>query len=203
MKRGKIYYIEPTQSTGSEIRSTNARPGVIVSSGAMNTHSGVVQVCYLTTSAKRDMPCHTITEATGRESTVLCEQIFTVAAERVGDFAGVCSDMEMAAIDDGLRRALGLEKKRPFPRHKAKNEPDYSKEARDLTRDAVNHPSYYNAGKIEAIDYIADQGLDFATGSAVKYITRAGRKDPAKEVEDLEKAVWYLQDKIRRLRSAE
>ena len=198
MKRGEIYYIEPTQSTGSEIRSTGARPGVIVSSDALNTHSGVVQVCYLTTSAKRDMPSHTIISATGRESTVLCEQIFTVAAERVGDFAGVCSDMEMAAIDYCLRWALGLEeKKRPLHAVSVAKSDAVSV----AKSDAVNHPSHYNAGKIEAIDYITDQGLDFATGSAVKYITRAGRKDPAKEAEDLEKAVWYLQDKIRRIKA--
>ena len=59
--------------------------------------------------------------------------------------------------------------------------------------DAVNHPSHYTTGKIEVIDFIEDQKLPMHLGNAVKYICRAGRKDPAKTKEDLEKAVWYLQ----------
>lgn len=61
---------------------------------------------------------------------------------------------------------------------------------------AVAHPSHYNFGKIEVVEFIEDQKLDFHCGNAVKYVCRAGRKDPAKEVQDLQKAVWYLQRKI-------
>lgn len=63
----------------------------------------------------------------------------------------------------------------------------------------VNHPSHYNSGKIEVIDYIEDQNLDFNLGNAVKYICRAGIKDKSKEIEDLEKAVWYTNRKIAQL----
>jgi hypothetical protein len=56
----------------------------------------------------------------------------------------------------------------------------------------VNHPSHYNAGRIEVIDFIEDQNLNFNLGNAVKYISRAGKKDPEKFREDLEKAIWYL-----------
>ena len=56
----------------------------------------------------------------------------------------------------------------------------------------VNHPSYYNTGRIEVIDFIEDQGLNFNLGNAVKYISRAGKKDTKKFREDLEKAIWYL-----------
>nr|DAY16225.1 MAG TPA: nucelotide kinase [Caudoviricetes sp.] len=56
----------------------------------------------------------------------------------------------------------------------------------------VNHPSHYNAGRIEVIDFIEDQNLNFNLGNAVKYISRAGKKDPKKFREDLEKAIWYL-----------
>ena len=62
--------------------------------------------------------------------------------------------------------------------------------------DAVDHPDYYADGKIEPIDFIEDKRLSFCRGNAVKYIARAGKKDPAKEIEDLEKAVWYLQREI-------
>lgn len=58
--------------------------------------------------------------------------------------------------------------------------------------DPVNHPSHYTDGTIEVIDFIEDKKLPFHLGNAVKYISRAGKKDPSKEVEDLRKAVWYV-----------
>lgn len=62
--------------------------------------------------------------------------------------------------------------------------------------DAINHPAHYNQGKIEVIEFIEDKKLGFHLGNAVKYISRAGKKDPAKEIEDLKKAVWYLERHI-------
>lgn len=62
--------------------------------------------------------------------------------------------------------------------------------------DEVNHPSHYNTGKIEVIEYIEDQRLGFNLGNAVKYISRAGKKDPCRTVEDLEKAIWYCRRQI-------
>ena len=67
-------------------------------------------------------------------------------------------------------------------------EPD----AEAAKNDSVNHPSHYTSGKIEVIDFIEDQKLDFHLANALKYICRAGKKDPSKTKEDLEKAVWYL-----------
>jgi hypothetical protein len=60
----------------------------------------------------------------------------------------------------------------------------------------VNHPKHYNDGKIEVIEFIEDKQLGFHLGNAVKYIARAGKKDPAKHSEDLEKAIWYIRRKI-------
>ena len=65
--------------------------------------------------------------------------------------------------------------------------------------DNVNHPDHYNHGKIEVIDFIEDKELGFHLGNAVKYISRAGRKNPDKTVEDLKKAVWYINRQIERL----
>lgn len=58
----------------------------------------------------------------------------------------------------------------------------------------VSHPSHYADRKIEVIDYIEDCGFGehFCLGNAIKYISRAGKKDPAKKIEDLQKAAWYL-----------
>ena len=79
----------------------------------------------------------------------------------------------------------------------------YSEVAKEaLEHDPVNHPRHYNKGQIEVADFIADQELDFDRGNAVKYICRAGDKPDAemsieeKAVQDLEKAIWYLQHRI-------
>lgn len=60
--------------------------------------------------------------------------------------------------------------------------------------DNVNHPSHYNIGKIEVIEAIEDWKLNFNLGNVVKYIARADHK--GKPVEDLQKAVFYLQREI-------
>ena len=62
--------------------------------------------------------------------------------------------------------------------------------------DSVNHPNHYNMGKIEVIDAIDDWNLSFCLGNAVKYIARADYK--GKPIEDLQKAIWYLQHEIDR-----
>lgn len=61
---------------------------------------------------------------------------------------------------------------------------------------AVNHPRHYNTGMFEVIDVIEDWELGFNLGNAVKYIARADHK--GKPIEDLEKAVWYLQRELAR-----
>ncbi len=75
-----------------------------------------------------------------------------------------------------------------------------SKEVKDDKNDPVNHPSHYTDTKIEVMDYIEDKGFNFALGNAVKYISRAGRKDKNKTIEDLEKSRWYLNREIERLK---
>lgn len=62
----------------------------------------------------------------------------------------------------------------------------------------VNHPQHYNQGEIECIDIIEMLGLNFALGSALKYIWRADIK--GNPIEDLEKAAWYIQREIERRR---
>ena len=61
--------------------------------------------------------------------------------------------------------------------------------------DMVNHPPHYNFGRVETIDYIEDcigkDGLvGYCIGNALKYVSRARYK--GKTVEDMKKAVWYL-----------
>lgn len=69
--------------------------------------------------------------------------------------------------------------------------------------DRVDHPSYYGGDTTyEAIKVIEAWGLGFHLGNVVKYISRAGKKDQTKELEDLEKASWYLQRRIDQLKES-
>ena len=65
--------------------------------------------------------------------------------------------------------------------------------------DPVNHPAHYTDGRIEVIEFIEDKKLGYHLGNAVKYICRAGKKDPTKEIEDLQKADWYVKRRIEQL----
>ena len=69
-------------------------------------------------------------------------------------------------------------------------------ENNSAVHDNVNHPSHYTDGKIEVIDYIEDKKLGYHLGNACKYISRAGKKDAAKRIEDLQKAIWYISRQI-------
>ena len=71
--------------------------------------------------------------------------------------------------------------------------------------DNVNRPAHYTDSKIEVIDYIEHKKLGFCLGNAVKYISRAGKKKDSgrsvidKEIEDLQKAIWYINRRIYEL----
>ena len=77
--------------------------------------------------------------------------------------------------------------------------------------DRINHPSHYTWLKslcgIEVIDIT--RHMDFDLGNATKYILRQGHKseegmsDKEKAIEDLEKAIWYIKDKIEMLKKEE
>ena len=66
--------------------------------------------------------------------------------------------------------------------------------------ESINHPEHYGGDNTyEAIKVIEAWNLDFSLGNTIKYISRAGKKDKAKEIEDLKKALWYLDRKIKTL----
>ncbi|EON84742.1 hypothetical protein D592_14749 [Staphylococcus epidermidis 36-1] len=73
--------------------------------------------------------------------------------------------------------------------------PDENEEPRKTLDDKVSHPTHYTYGDIEIIDFIEQVTKDykpelaFAIGNAIKYISRANRKNGK---EDLDKARWYL-----------
>lgn len=58
----------------------------------------------------------------------------------------------------------------------------------------INSPKHYTAGKYEVIDVIEDWDLNFRLANTIKYIAR--HKHKGKPLEDLKKALWYLQREI-------
>jgi hypothetical protein len=69
----------------------------------------------------------------------------------------------------------------------------------EKTYDEVNPEHYKGHDGSQAIDVIENFDLNFCTGSATKYILRAGKKPYAGEITELEKAIWYLQREIRNI----
>lgn len=108
IRRGEIFYIARRgASCGSEQYAD--RPAVVVSNDENNKHSGIIEVVYLTTQPKTELPTHVTIRSTGRVSTVLCEQVTSVSVERVNNYIGQVSEQEMKNIDIALMISLQLD----------------------------------------------------------------------------------------------
>lgn len=105
-KRGEIYYVEPYYTTGSEQRA--GRPAIIVSNEKNNANSATVEVVYLTTQPKHDLPTHVTVRGTGKDSIALCEQITSISMDRLGEYCGECSKQELAALETAMMISLDL-----------------------------------------------------------------------------------------------
>lgn len=73
----------------------------------------------------------------------------------------------------------------------------------DGLNDPVNHPPHYTSDPsgVECIQIT--QHRNFCIGNAIKYLWRAGLKDSAPQVQDLQKAVWYINQEIERIQNAQ
>lgn len=114
--RGEIYYIEPAQKAGSE--QSSGRPAIIVSNDLNNKHSSVVEVVYLTTQPKTDLPTHVSIRSSSKPSTALCEQVHSVCVDRLGNYIAMCTDNEMLMIDAALAISLNLTPPLRIPKRK-------------------------------------------------------------------------------------
>ena len=65
--------------------------------------------------------------------------------------------------------------------------------------DNINHPAHYTQYPVEVIELA--ECLNYNRGTILKYVCRAGLKDPATEAEDLEKAHWYVSPEIARVKA--
>lgn len=106
-QRGDIYYIK---KCAKEIDSEQnaGRPGIIVSNDKLNRTSPVVEVVYLTTKKKPNIPTHVAINSSGAHSTALCEQITTVSVKRIEKWCGRCSDAEMDEINKAICYSVQL-----------------------------------------------------------------------------------------------
>jgi len=73
-----------------------------------------------------------------------------------------------------------------------------------VSKEMVNHPDHYGGkeNQYEVVKVCENWGLDKDAYlfNVVKYVARAGKKDTDKELEDLTKALWYLNRKIENLK---
>lgn len=106
IKRGDIFYIETFSTTGSEQRP--GRPAIIVSNDDNNEHSATVEVVYLTTQPKAQLPTHVVINSSSKRSIAICEQITSVALERIGDYNGHVTDEEMNELEEAMLVSLDL-----------------------------------------------------------------------------------------------
>lgn len=116
MKRGDIYFItRGYDEEGSEQRA--GRPAIIVSNDKCNENSSVLEVVYLTTQPKTDLPTHVDIRSAPKSSVALCEQINSIFRDRFGEYIATCTDYEMMLIDAALQISLGLKCEAPKPKY--------------------------------------------------------------------------------------
>lgn len=99
-------------------------------------------------------------------------------------------------IDPAL--AENISEEEPVPAKISTDEENEPEEVYEPEEDVVNHPKHYQLAKgVEAIDLMemtstAPEFVGHLRNTALKYIIRAGHKDPSKYVQDLDKAKWYI-----------
>ena len=120
--RGDIYYIANAKCFATDPSNPEGRPGIVVSSDHINRNSDYVEIVYLTTRPRSDIATH-VPVICKVQSTAMCEGIYTVNTDRIGDFIRTCTDAEMEQIEDGLLASLGIS----APIEDVEDEPDYKK----------------------------------------------------------------------------
>ena len=107
IKRGDIYYIARSYAEeGSEQYA--GRPAIVVSNDMNNANSTTVEVVYLTTQPKTEIPTHCVITSSTKLSTALCEQISTVHMDRLETCIGHATQAEMQDIDKCMMISLGI-----------------------------------------------------------------------------------------------
>lgn len=124
---------------------------------------------------------------------VVCTPGSRMIAYPVGQPYAICdkSEYEYELKDDAIVIKERVDRFKPTPPW----------EERTPSSDNVSHPPHYANGWSNGAEVIdITEHLSFCAGNVVKYVCRAGRKDSDKHVEDLEKARWYIDREIERVK---
>ena len=156
--KGDIYYIEKYPTQGSEQQA--ARPAIVVSNNKCNEVSPVIEVVYLTSAPKHDLPTHVTIRSTGRTSIALCEQITSVSIDRLGNYIATVSDDELMNLEVALMVSLGLSapKAKTITKEVIKDDPAAVQELTDLKSEFARLKLEYDAvmSNYEAAEKRAD-----------------------------------------------
>lgn len=143
------------------------------------------------------------------QTKLIKDKIIAMIKDKVGygiDLLKTCEDYDITIsdyydflLDSGYAPWTTKSKQKDVPQADEFEEDElYYSYGFENKESSIDHPSYYKTGGIEAIDVIHSWELGFDLGNAIKYVSRAGKKDPSKYVEDLEKAKWYIRSEIER-----
>ncbi len=105
--RGEIFYIKEGAFIGSE--QGKARPAIVVSNNKNNENSPTIEVVYLTTSHKKELPTHFIVTSAKRPSIALCEQITTVDKSRLENYVGKLDERETEDLNRCMKISLSID----------------------------------------------------------------------------------------------
>lgn len=103
--RGDIFWIEENKTCGNV--QMFERPVIIVSNNMNNRYSDCVEIVYLTSQKKKDLPTH-VKVMCKIPSTALCERVCTISKQNLGNFIRSCTDQEMKQVDRALKISLDL-----------------------------------------------------------------------------------------------
>ena len=106
--KGQIYYVNKIGEDFVGSEQMAGRPAIIVSNNTGNHYSNVVEVVYLTTQCKADMPTHVPILSARKPSIALCEEIVSVDKQRLGKYIGTITSDEMQQINQAMMISLGI-----------------------------------------------------------------------------------------------
>lgn len=106
MKRGEVWWVSFSRSTGGEIR--NSRPAIVLTNDVAIAHLNRVQVVPLTTNVSRVYPGETIIVVNDRPHKAMADQIMTVSKQRVSNLFGTVSPDDMQKVEAAVRLHLGI-----------------------------------------------------------------------------------------------
>lgn len=149
--RGDIFYISGGKTYAGFGRQVEAgRPAIIVSDDGLNEHSDYVEVVYLTTQQKRPLPTH-CQIVCKQLSTALCETIYTINKDRIGDYVKTCTAEEMARVNECLLNSIGLDYmsdfSEPVPDERATVEFEKMKDELEMWKAKCNEQAHYIEGR--------------------------------------------------------